>query len=132
MVITLIGTVIGYRYTYLKPPVSNEVKSYFCSSKGGDLTGSVAKTSTLSYNRTLVHYTLATFASSLAYFIFDPSKLFVPFGILHNFFEITILTSFLSGGEIRTVKQFVCLLKYLILIGAICMYLDWPYDALFF
>src|SRR5947208_1734300 len=80
----------------------------------------------------IVHYTFATFCAFLANYILDGSKLFASFGIIHNFFEIAILVSFLSGGRIQTMNQFALIFTYLISVSAIILYIDWPYDALFF
>jgi len=133
VVITLITTIIAYRYTYFRPPISKRMQSYFCSSDNNDSNNSaLRRISTLSFNKTLAHYSFATFASSVAYYFVDPSKIFLPFGALHNLFEMAMLMSFLTGGRIKNVSQFFLLFTYLLSINIICAYIDWPYDALFF
>nr|CAG8467624.1 11193_t:CDS:2 [Entrophospora candida] len=75
------------------------MQSYFCSSD--DDSNNSRRISTLSFNKTIAHYNCATFSSSIAYYFVDPSKIFLPFGALHNLFEMAILISFLTGGRIK-------------------------------
>ncbi|CAJ0625432.1 15171_t:CDS:2 [Entrophospora sp. SA101] len=81
------------------------MQSYFCSSDDNSSNNSaLRRISTLSFNKTIAHYNCATFASSVAYYFVDPSKIFLPFGALHNLFEMAILISFLTGGRIKNTR----------------------------
>lgn len=133
VVITFLTTINAYRYTYFKPPTNKKIQSHFCSSdSNGTNNSTLRRISTLSFHKIIAHYNFATFTSSVAYYFVDPSKIFLPFGALHNCFEMAILISFLTGGRIKNLTQVFLLFTYLVSLNVICAYIDWPYDASFF
>nr|CAG8553845.1 4215_t:CDS:2 [Entrophospora candida] len=132
IVITLLTSIVTYKNAYFTHPANKKVQTYFCSTSNTDGVSSSVLTSTQYFNKNFAHYNLGTFSSIIAYYIIDPSKLFTTFAVMHNFFELTLLVSFLSGGQLRTTKQFLWLLTYFMSIASIVIYVKWPYDALFF
>ncbi|CAG8832931.1 1024_t:CDS:2, partial [Gigaspora margarita] len=67
-----------------------------------------------------------------AYMIFDIGKLWSPIGLLCNVAEISLLACIHYGGKITAIKYWVWVLRYLIVVIIGCVWLDWPYDALWY
>ncbi|CAJ0648892.1 10661_t:CDS:2 [Entrophospora sp. SA101] len=69
---------------------------------------------------------------SFTYAIFDIGKLFGMVAVNHNILEYVLIVWILSGGKINYSKWYAFFFIHLLIVGALTIFLKWPYDAIAF
>jgi len=87
---------------------------------------------TIDFDRLLVLYTWTTFVTAFAALLIDIGKMWSIVGLSHTTLELAILVLLGNGGKIKNVTFLAWMLFYILLVGAICIFSDFPTDALFF
>ncbi|CAG8541079.1 13086_t:CDS:2 [Dentiscutata erythropus] len=122
--ICLFASIFGFYWSYY-PPHDKRLISHFHKNNS-------MVTSTRYFNLLLANYIFFTWLSFVAYMIFDIGKLWSPIGLLCNVAEISLLACIHYGGAITAIKYWIWVLRYLIIVIIGCVWLDWPYDALWY
>ncbi|RHZ48703.1 hypothetical protein Glove_543g89 [Diversispora epigaea] len=88
--------------------------------------------STHGFNVILGLNCLVTALTSIMFLWLDVGKAFSSFGIAHNAIELIILVNMHYGGRITSSTFVGTLSLYVLLSTGLCIFLTWPYDALWF
>ncbi|CAG8654105.1 10476_t:CDS:2, partial [Funneliformis mosseae] len=130
-VIMLVVGLIGLKLV-LNPPTKPSLITKFYTVSDDNQESVISEVSTIGFNRSLVTYTLITSITAIAGVIFDIGKLWSAIGLFHNTIEIIILLLIGSGGRLTNVSYFVWMLIYIVSVAGICIFSNFPIDALFF
>jgi hypothetical protein len=84
------------------------------------------------FYRLISFYFWGTFLATITSVVFDVGKLWSIFGALHNLFEVGILLLIAQDGKIKGLSYYYLWGTYYLLLNTICVFLDFPMDALFF
>ncbi|KAF0484462.1 patatin-domain-containing protein [Gigaspora margarita] len=122
--ICFFASILSFYWAYY-PPHDKRLISHFYKNDS-------IVTSTRYFNLLLANYIFFTWLSFVAYMIFDIGKLWSPIGLLCNVAEISLLACVHYGGKITAIKYWVWVLRYFIVVIIGCVWLDWPYDALWY
>ncbi|KAF0510993.1 patatin-domain-containing protein [Gigaspora margarita] len=106
-------------------PSTRKLQTYFISDDS-------APVSAYYFNRLLVLYNFNTMITLFALLIFDAGKFWVALGMIHNTTEFVVLVLIGSGGRLKNINFYGILLCYIILVYCGTLFIDWPYDAVFF
>ncbi|CAG8574830.1 14534_t:CDS:2, partial [Dentiscutata heterogama] len=108
------------------PPTIRKLQTYFIS-------GDSPPVSAYYFNRLLVLYAFNTMLTFVSILIFDVGKLWIgAIGMLHNSSEFAVLVLIGSGGRIKNISFYGILLCYMFFVYCGCLFIDWPYDAVWF
>jgi len=80
----------------------------------------------------LASYCLVTSLTGFLYYLIDVGKIWSTIGVLHNANEIIILVALHQGGRITSNSFIAWLTFYVLFAGALSIFLEWPFDALWF
>ncbi|CAG8576932.1 8092_t:CDS:2 [Funneliformis mosseae] len=130
----LVVGVIGLKLVLNPPTNPSFITRFYTVSDDPDDNNkeSISGVPTTGFNRSLVIYTFATFVTAIAALLFDIGKLWSVIAVSHNTLELATLLLIGSGGRIKNVSYFVWMFIYIISVGGICVFNDFPIDALFF
>ncbi|CAG8489137.1 12872_t:CDS:2 [Ambispora leptoticha] len=124
-VLQTFAAVYAFKWANNTANIPKKVVSYFSDG--------ISKTRTTTFNRLLAFYALFTALAALALIAFDIGKLWEAFGLWHNLWEVAILTLLNQSGEIKSVTRYVLGLgTYFLGVNSIVLFLNWPFDAVFF
>ncbi|RIA80879.1 hypothetical protein C1645_791665 [Glomus cerebriforme] len=110
------------------PPTKPKLTTRFFTisdDSDADVTGVPA----IGFNRLLVLYVWATFATILFAILVDVGKLFSVIGIFHNSVEVAILSLIGGGGRIKSSSFIAWWLFYILSSSAFVIFVDFPKDA---
>ncbi|CAG8451796.1 96_t:CDS:2 [Ambispora gerdemannii] len=125
LVLQTFAAIYAFKWTNNAANLPRKIASYF-----SDGTTSVPTTT---YNRLLAFYSLFTALAALALLAFDIGKLWEAFGLWHNLWEVAIVALLSQGGKMKSVTRYVLGLGiYFIGVNSIILFVDWPFDAVFF
>ncbi|CAG8644817.1 4344_t:CDS:1 [Funneliformis mosseae] len=124
----IIMTITGffmYKWTMFNTQKDKKLLTYFVDREAN-------KTSTLGFDRLLAAYSLVTALAGFSYYLVDVGKLWVIVGVFHNVLEVCILVTLHQGGRITSNSFIVWITLYVLLVVGLSIYLEWPFDALWF
>ncbi|CAG8444321.1 5141_t:CDS:2 [Ambispora leptoticha] len=125
-VVTLIAAIVALKITAKSLTSPSPCNSYFYFKSNPPIPAGL-------FNRLLAFYSLSTFFTSIAYYVFDAGKIFSMFGAFHNFLEVAIMLLLHNGGKVISYLWYFGLLSvYFIVVQAGNIWFPWPYDALWF
>ncbi|CAJ0839470.1 14094_t:CDS:2, partial [Entrophospora sp. SA101] len=128
-VVMAIGAYIGY-HTIKNKPKSNKYSTIFYEYNDGHSKRKRHRNDELYY--LIVIYIITTIVSGFTYAIFDIGKLFGMVAVNHNILEYVLIVWILSGGKINYSKWYAFFFIHLLIVGALTIFLKWPYDAIAF
>ncbi|CAI2179758.1 2873_t:CDS:2 [Funneliformis geosporum] len=133
-IVMLVVGVIGLKLV-INPPTKPSLTTKFYTvsdDPNDDNQESISGVPTIGLNRSLVIYTLVTCVTSAAALIVDIGKLWSVIGLFHNSFELVTLLLIGGGGRIKSVSYLVWIIIYIVSVGGLCIFSDFPNDAFFF
>ncbi|GBB96177.1 hypothetical protein RclHR1_00270023 [Rhizophagus clarus] len=124
-VLMIIGGALAYKWTNFDTKTNSKLLTYFVDRE-------LNKVPTIEFDRYLASYCLITSLTGIVYYLIDVGKIWATVGVLHNANEIIIMVSLHQGGRITSNSVLAWLLFYVLFAGALSIYLEWPFDALWF
>jgi hypothetical protein len=125
VILMIIGGLFAFKWTKFDAKTNSKLLTYFVDREAN-------KIPTIEFDRYLASYCIVTSWTGILYYLIDVGKIWSTVGILHNVNEIVILVSLHQGGRISSNSILAWLILYVLFAGALSLYLEWPFDALWF
>lgn len=125
VILMIIAGFYAFKWTYFDAKTNSKLLTYFVDRETN-------KVSTIEFDRYLASYCLVTSLTGILYYLVDVGKIWSTVGVLHNANEIIILVSLHQGGRITSNSFQAWLILYVLFAGALSIYLEWPFDGLWF